>query len=161
MQCRLSSNYFKRSKAIRNWVISRALLIVMAHCRNKGWNKKRFALDGANDRPPKIMRIETHQWLVGRGTIECLKPSTTCINKLHEVRLLHIPNKSDLDIEVEQVGYYLKGLPSDVRNSAECVSTSWSNWVKLWSGLNVQNNRCRVFMTSSTLIVQRLTKHLR
>ena len=35
--------------------------------------------------------------------------------KLHEVRLLHIPNKSDLDIEVEQVGYYLKGLPSDVR----------------------------------------------
>ena len=30
-------------------------------------------------------------------------------------RLLHIPNRSDLEDEIEQVGNYLKALPSDVR----------------------------------------------
>ncbi|MCW1890571.1 hypothetical protein OK016_20745 [Vibrio chagasii] len=35
--------------------------------------------------------------------------------KLHEVRLLAIPGKRGLCVMIEQVGYYLKGLPADVR----------------------------------------------
>ncbi|MDN3616633.1 MAG: YjjW family glycine radical enzyme activase [Vibrio gallaecicus] len=81
-----------------------------------GWERVLPYLDGAMI-DLKSWQEETHQWLVGRGnhrvfeTIRFLNET----NKLHEVRLLHIPNKSDLDSEVEQVGQYLKALSSSVQ----------------------------------------------
>tara|TARA_Y100001960_G_scaffold143810_1_gene152237 strand:- start:1771 stop:2058 length:288 start_codon:yes stop_codon:yes gene_type:complete len=36
------------------------------------------------------------------------------VDKLYEVRLLHIPGKSDLDTEVMMVGHYLQALPESV-----------------------------------------------
>lgn len=64
----------------------------------------------------KSWQTDTHRWLTGRGhhrvfqTIEFLAEQ----QKLHEVRLLHIPGKSDLDTEIESVGWYLNALPSSV-----------------------------------------------
>ncbi|MCV5803575.1 hypothetical protein OFN34_32755, partial [Escherichia coli] len=57
----------------------------------------------------KSWQTDTHRWLTGREhhrvfqTIEFLAEQ----QKLHEVRLLHIPGKSDLDTEIESVGRYL------------------------------------------------------
>jgi YjjW family glycine radical enzyme activase len=82
----------------------------------QGWDKVLPYLDGAMI-DLKSWQSETHQWLVGRGNHRVFETINYLADKgkLHEVRLLHIPNKSDLDIEIEQVGYYLKSLPADVR----------------------------------------------
>ena len=81
----------------------------------QGWERVLPYLDGAMI-DLKSWQSETHQWLVGRGNHRVFKAINYLAEKgkLHEVRLLHIPNKSDLEDEIEQVGCYLKVLPSDV-----------------------------------------------
>lgn len=81
-----------------------------------GWDRVLPYLDGAMI-DLKSWQSETHQWLAGRGNHRVFETINYLADKgkLHEVRLLHIPNKSDLEDEIEQIGYYLKGLPSDVR----------------------------------------------
>ncbi|CAH6999742.1 putative glycyl-radical enzyme activating enzyme YjjW [Vibrio chagasii] len=82
----------------------------------QGWEKVLPFLDGAMI-DLKSWQSETHNWLVGRGNHRVFETINYLAEqgKLHEVRLLHIPGKSDLEDEIEQVGYYLKGLPADVR----------------------------------------------
>ncbi|EDP59887.1 pyruvate formate lyase activating enzyme [Vibrio sp. AND4] len=80
-----------------------------------GWDKVLSYMDGAMI-DLKSWQSETHHWLVGRDnhrvfqTIQHLAKA----QKLYEVRLLHIPGKSDLDTEVAAVGRYLQGLPESV-----------------------------------------------
>ncbi len=80
-----------------------------------GWDKVAPWLDGAMI-DLKSWQSETHQWLVGRGNHRVLASIMYLadLGKLHEVRLLHIPGKSDLDIEVAAVGEFLAGLPESV-----------------------------------------------
>ena len=82
----------------------------------QGWDKVLPYLDGAMI-DLKSWQSETHNWLVGRGNHRVFETINYLAEqgKLHEVRLLHIPGKSDLEDEIEQVGHYLKGLPSDVQ----------------------------------------------
>lgn len=80
-----------------------------------GWQRVMPVLDGAMI-DLKAWQNDTHRWLVGRdkhrvmATIRLLAEH----GKLHEVRLLHIPGKSDLDTEVEAVGEFLNTLPESV-----------------------------------------------
>lgn len=82
----------------------------------QGWDKVLPYLDGAMI-DLKSWQSETHNWLVGRGNHRVFETINYLAEqgKLHEVRLLHIPGKSDLEEEIEQVGHYLKGLPSYVQ----------------------------------------------
>jgi YjjW family glycine radical enzyme activase len=82
----------------------------------QGWDKVLPYLDGAMI-DLKSWQSETHNWLVGRGNHRVFETINYLAEqgKLHEVRLLHIPGKSDLEDEIEQVGHYLKGLPSYVQ----------------------------------------------
>ncbi|MUJ25409.1 YjjW family glycine radical enzyme activase [Aliivibrio fischeri] len=82
----------------------------------QGWNKVLPYLDGAMI-DLKAWQNETHLWLVGRENHRVLNTISllTQHNKLHEVRLLHIPNKTDLLTEVDAVSDYLKTLPEHVQ----------------------------------------------
>lgn len=79
------------------------------------WDKLLLYLDGAMI-DLKAWQNDTHLWLTGRGnhrvieTINLLAAHT----KLHEVRLLYIPNKTDLLSEINALASYLKTLPSSV-----------------------------------------------
>jgi YjjW family glycine radical enzyme activase len=81
----------------------------------EGWSRVLPYLDGAMI-DLKSWQNETHQWLVGRENHRVLSSINFLAEhkKLHEVRLLHIPGKSDLDTEVEHVGRYLSSLPESV-----------------------------------------------
>jgi pyruvate formate lyase activating enzyme len=65
----------------------------------------------------KAWQEETHLWLTGRQhhrvfqSIELLAQH----NKLYEVRLLHIPGKTDFDAEVDELASYLTQLPKHTR----------------------------------------------
>lgn len=80
-----------------------------------GWQRVMPVLDGTMI-DLKAWQNDTHRWLVGRdkhrvmATIKLLATH----GKLHEVRLLHIPGKSDLDTEVDAVGTFLNTLPPEV-----------------------------------------------
>ncbi|BCN23991.1 hypothetical protein VYA_11830 [Vibrio alfacsensis] len=81
-----------------------------------GWERVLPYMDGAMI-DLKSWQRETHQWLVGRDNHRVLQTiqHLAQANKLYEVRLLHIPGKSDLDIEAEAVGRYLQTLPESVQ----------------------------------------------
>ncbi|WP_375749911.1 YjjW family glycine radical enzyme activase [Vibrio sp. HN007] len=80
-----------------------------------GWQKVLPYLDGTMI-DLKAWQAETHEWLVGRDNHRVFKSIDFLANnhRLHEVRLLLIPGKTDLIDEVESVGHYLSRLPSDV-----------------------------------------------
>ncbi|MEZ9057629.1 YjjW family glycine radical enzyme activase [Vibrio pelagius] len=82
---------------------------------SEGWSRVLPYLDGAMI-DLKSWQNETHQWLVGRENHRVLSSINFLAEhqKLHEVRLLHIPGKSDLDAEVEQIGRCLSSLPESV-----------------------------------------------
>lgn len=64
----------------------------------------------------KAWQHETHQWLVGRSNhrvIASIKYLAK-IGKLYELRLLHIPGKSDLDSQLNDVTRLINALPDDV-----------------------------------------------
>jgi len=81
-----------------------------------GWQRIAPYLDGVMV-DLKSWQEETHQWLVGRSNHRVFESIQWLVehDKLHEVRLLHIPGKSDLDSEVVAVGAYLQRLPSKVK----------------------------------------------
>lgn len=80
-----------------------------------GWAQIMPYLDGAMI-DLKSWQKETHQWLVGRDNHRVIQSMTLLAahNKLHEVRLLHIPNKSDLDTEINAIAAFLNRLPTNV-----------------------------------------------
>jgi YjjW family glycine radical enzyme activase len=77
-----------------------------------GWQRILPFLDGAMI-DLKAWQTETHQWLTGRDNHRVFKTLQYLVEheKLYEVRLLHIPQKSDLDIEIVAIGRYLSTLP--------------------------------------------------
>lgn len=81
-----------------------------------GWQRVLPYLDGVMV-DLKSWQEDIHQWLVGRSNHRVFESIQWLVDhdKLHEVRLLHIPGKSDLDSEVVAVGEYLKRLPPKVQ----------------------------------------------
>ncbi|TKF21029.1 YjjW family glycine radical enzyme activase [Vibrio genomosp. F6] len=81
-----------------------------------GWQKVEPYFDGAMI-DLKAWQNETHQWLVGRDNHRVFQSMAYLaeVEKLYEVRLLHIPGKTDLQSEVESVGHYLNRLPESVK----------------------------------------------
>ncbi|WP_162063020.1 YjjW family glycine radical enzyme activase [Vibrio taketomensis] len=81
-----------------------------------GWQRVLPYLDGAMI-DLKSWQNETHQWLVGRDNHRVIQSIRTLASasKLHELRLLHIPGKSDLDQEVDVIAALINSLPSDVK----------------------------------------------
>ncbi|MGF1870017.1 YjjW family glycine radical enzyme activase [Photobacterium indicum] len=65
----------------------------------------------------KAWQEETHLWLTGRQHHRVLQSIELLAqhNKLYEVRLLHIPGKTDFDAEVDELASYLTQLPKDTR----------------------------------------------
>lgn len=82
----------------------------------EGWTRIMPYLDGAMI-DLKAWQSQTHLWLVGRDKHRVIESINLLgkHGKLHEVRLLHIPDKSDLASEVLAVGEYLKALPEQVK----------------------------------------------
>jgi len=80
------------------------------------WNRLLPYLDGAMI-DLKAWQNETHLWLTGRDKHRVLQTIThlAAQDKLYEVRLLYIPNKTDLLSEIEAVAGYLNTLPQDVK----------------------------------------------
>ncbi len=86
------------------------------HLPQSAWEKVSHCLDGAMI-DLKSWQNDTHRWLTGRDNHRVI-PSIKYlarVGKLHEVRLLHIPGKSDLDTEVEPVAELLNSLPDTVQ----------------------------------------------
>ncbi|WP_408689495.1 YjjW family glycine radical enzyme activase [Vibrio sp. TBV020] len=80
-----------------------------------GWDRVSHVLDGVMI-DLKSWQEETHQWLVGRDNHRVLESVKYLakLGKLHELRLLHIPGKSDLDIELLSTINLIQSLPKDV-----------------------------------------------
>ncbi|MGR6859174.1 YjjW family glycine radical enzyme activase [Aliivibrio salmonicida] len=78
----------------------------------QGWNKILPYLDGTMI-DLKAWQNDTHLWLVGRENHRVLHSINLLAQhgKLHEVRLLYIPNKTDLLTEIHAISAYLKTLP--------------------------------------------------
>ena len=80
-----------------------------------GWDKLLPYIDGAMI-DLKAWQDTTHLWLTGRSNNRVIQ-SMNQLNlhdKLHEVRLLYIPNRTDLLSEIEAVAKYLSTLPQQV-----------------------------------------------
>ena len=81
-----------------------------------GWHKLLPFLDGAMV-DLKAWHQATHYYITGRdnkavfNSIELLAQH----NKLYEVRLLHIPEVTDYDTQIDALAAYLTQLPSDTR----------------------------------------------
>ena len=82
----------------------------------QGWQRVLPYLDGAMI-DLKAWQKETHQWLVGKENHRVFRSIEQLAkhNKLYEVRLLYIPEKTDLLQEVDAVADYLAALPSDIK----------------------------------------------
>ena len=80
-----------------------------------GWNRVLPYLDGAMI-DLKSWQQETHLWLVGRSNHKVIQSIRYLAKnkKLHEIRLLHIPQKSDLDREVDNIARLINQLPETV-----------------------------------------------
>ncbi len=106
---------FQRIKADSDLAHLTCFIDSNGYLSQQGWRNVIPYLDGAMI-DLKSWQSETHQWLVGRdnhkviNSIHLLAES----NKLHELRLLHIPGKSDLDVEVEHVARLINRLPQNV-----------------------------------------------
>lgn len=81
----------------------------------QGWQHLMPYLDGVMI-DLKSWQNETHQWLVGRDNHKVISSIRLLAqhDKLHELRLLHIPGKSDLDRQIEQVARLINQLPCSV-----------------------------------------------
>ena len=82
----------------------------------KAWQRVLPWLDGAMI-DLKAWQSETHQWLTGRDNHRVIRTihSLADAGKLHELRLLHIPEKSDLEREIGSIARLIRELPEDVQ----------------------------------------------
>ncbi len=81
-----------------------------------GWKKLLPFIDGAMI-DLKAWQQATHLWITGRNQhriFRSLEQLAQC-DKLYEVRLLHIPGKTDFDTEIDALAHYLKQLPNATR----------------------------------------------
>ncbi|WP_255419092.1 YjjW family glycine radical enzyme activase [Photobacterium sp. GB-27] len=81
-----------------------------------GWKHLTPYLDGAMI-DLKAWHDETHKWLTNRSNHRVFETMNFlhAQNKLHEIRLLHIPNNTDFMEQIEKVAYYLRPFSSSVK----------------------------------------------
>lgn len=81
-----------------------------------GWQKLLPVLDGAMI-DLKAWQKETHLRLTKRDNLKVMKSIELLAEhkKLYEVRLLLIPEQTDLESEIDALANYLSGLPKDIR----------------------------------------------
>jgi YjjW family glycine radical enzyme activase len=81
----------------------------------QGWLNVLPFMDGAMI-DLKSWQNETHQWLVGRDNHKVIRSIRLLAEhgKLHELRLLHVPDKSDLESEISHIATLINQLPADV-----------------------------------------------
>jgi pyruvate formate lyase activating enzyme len=81
----------------------------------KGWGNILPYVDGAMI-DIKAWQNDTHLWLVGRDNHKVFKSVNLLAqhNKLHEIRLLYIPGKTDLLTEIDSLAEYLNRLAPDI-----------------------------------------------
>lgn len=82
----------------------------------KAWQRVLPWLDGAMI-DLKAWQTVTHRWLTGRNNHRVIHSIRylASVGKLHELRLLHIPEKSDLEREVENIANLIQELPGSVQ----------------------------------------------
>ena len=80
-----------------------------------GWQKLAPVLDGAMI-DLKAWQNDTHQWLVGRDNHRVITSIRylASLDKLHELRLLHIPGVTDLEDEVQAIAQLIGTFPKQV-----------------------------------------------
>ncbi|ANS85580.1 [Formate-C-acetyltransferase]-activating enzyme [Vibrio scophthalmi] len=85
------------------------------HLSATGWQRVMPYLDGVMI-DLKAWQNDTHLWLIGRDNHKVIASIQLLAEagKLHELRLLHIPGKSDLDSEVDAVSELINRLPLEV-----------------------------------------------
>lgn len=81
-----------------------------------GWQQLLPFLDGAMI-DLKSWQNDTHLWLVGRENHRVFQSIQFLakMDKLYEIRLLHIPKISDFGSEIEKIGEFLHSLPEKVK----------------------------------------------
>ncbi|KHD26886.1 hypothetical protein NM09_02390 [Vibrio caribbeanicus] len=81
----------------------------------QGWLNVLPFMDGAMI-DLKSWQDETHQWLVGRDNHKVIQSIRLLAEqgKLHELRLLHVPDKSDLESEISHIAALINQLPVNV-----------------------------------------------
>lgn len=82
----------------------------------KAWDRVAPYLDGTMI-DLKAWHTDTHRWLVGRDNHRIIASigHLAALGKLYEVRLLHIPDHSDLLTEVNAISRLLNELPNSVQ----------------------------------------------
>ncbi|KGY10680.1 YjjW family glycine radical enzyme activase [Vibrio sinaloensis] len=81
----------------------------------RGWLNVLPYMDGAMI-DLKSWQNETHQWLVGRDNHKVIQSIRLLAEhgKLHELRLLHVPDKSDLESDISHIAALINQLPANV-----------------------------------------------
>lgn len=104
--------YFKAIKSTSSLSHLTCFIDSNGSLSEQGWNKVLPYLDGTMI-DLKAWQNDTHLWLVGRENHRVLHSINLLAQhgKLHEVRLLYIPNKTDLLTEIHAISAYLKTLP--------------------------------------------------
>ncbi|CED57747.1 putative 4Fe-4S ferredoxin, iron-sulfur binding [Aliivibrio wodanis] len=107
--------YFKAIKSEKSLGHLTCFIDSNGSLSEQGWNKVLPYLDGAMI-DLKTWQNDTHLWLVGRENHRVLHSINLLAkhDKLHEVRLLYIPNKTDLLCEIDAVSEYLKTLSENI-----------------------------------------------
>lgn len=79
------------------------------------WNKLLPVVDGVM-LDLKAWSQQTHTWLTGHSSTKVLQSIELLADKgkLHELRLLHIPGKTDFEENIETLSSYINQLPDDV-----------------------------------------------
>lgn len=85
------------------------------HLSTQGWQRVLPYTDGVMI-DLKSWQQETHLWITGKNNHRVIQSIQLLAHaeKLHELRLLHIPNRSDLLIEIEAIIQLIQSLPKDV-----------------------------------------------
>ncbi|ERB64409.1 radical SAM protein [Vibrio coralliilyticus OCN008] len=115
MQLPFIIELFKRIKSDKELCHLTCFIDSNGYLGESGWDKVLPYLDGAMI-DLKSWQEETHHWLVGRDNHRVVHSIRYLADKqkLHELRLLHIPNRSDLDKEVTEVARLINTLPDNV-----------------------------------------------
>ncbi|NUW67634.1 YjjW family glycine radical enzyme activase [Vibrio coralliilyticus] len=115
MQLPFIIELFKRIKEDKELCHLTCFIDSNGYLGESGWDKVLPYLDGAMI-DLKSWQEETHHWLVGRDNHKVIHSIRYLADKqkLHELRLLHIPNRSDLDKEVTEVARLINTLPDNI-----------------------------------------------
>lgn len=115
LQLAFITELFKAVKASKKFPHLTCYVDSNGSLSEQGWDKLLPYIDGSMI-DLKAWQNATHLWLVGRDNHRVIQTINHLAkhHKLHEVRLLYIPGKTDLLTEIEAVSEYLNTLPQQV-----------------------------------------------